>query len=162
LPRTLAIAFGLVGIDLAHAFEQFLRVGFIDFRGAGSFASTAAARGNGPVFLSLIWHTIINSQLPLLISHALTSQIICEVQVGQILTVFFDLRLEHAGITLGAMKAKEKKSAKVEVPFDPILFAVSVPSRSPTAKDVADAKEGLDDAVEPKDHATMQDMVKDL
>jgi len=60
------------------------------------------------------------------------------------------------------MKAKEKKSAKGAVPFDPILFAATVPSRQPTAKDRADAKERADDAVEPKDHDTMEDTVKDL
>ena len=60
------------------------------------------------------------------------------------------------------MKAKEKKSKKGQVPFDPILFAVTVPSRQPTAQDRADAKERTDDAVEPKNHKTMDDMVKDL
>ena len=60
------------------------------------------------------------------------------------------------------MKVKEKKSAKEQVPFDPILFAVSVPSRRPTEQDRADAKERADDAVEPKDHRTMEDAVKDL
>jgi len=60
------------------------------------------------------------------------------------------------------MKAKEKKSAKGQVPFDPILFAVTVPSRQPTAKDRADAKERADDAIEPKDHDTMEDTVKDI
>jgi hypothetical protein len=63
---------------------------------------------------------------------------------------------------LRVMKTKEKKSRKGQVPFDPILFAVTVPSRQPTAKDRADAKERADDAVEPKDHKTMEAMVKDL
>jgi hypothetical protein len=39
------------------------------------------------------------------------------------------------------------------VPFDPVLFAASVPSRKPTAKDKTDAKERADDAIEPKEHA---------
>ncbi len=58
------------------------------------------------------------------------------------------------------MKVKEKKSNKGQVPFDPILFAVTVPSRKPTPKDRADAKERADDAIEPEDHKTMDDMVK--
>ncbi|MGA2555380.1 MAG: hypothetical protein ABSG04_03815 [Verrucomicrobiota bacterium] len=53
------------------------------------------------------------------------------------------------------MKVKEKKSAKEQVPFDPILFGATVPSRQPTMKDRADAKERPDDAIEPEDHATM-------
>ena len=60
------------------------------------------------------------------------------------------------------MKAKRKKFAKGQVPFDPILFAVTVPSRQPTAKDRADAKERADDAIERKDYDTMEDTVKDL
>ena len=60
------------------------------------------------------------------------------------------------------MKVKEKKSEKEQVPFDPVLFAVTVPSRQPTMKDRADAKERADDAIEPKDHKTMDAVVKDL
>jgi len=63
---------------------------------------------------------------------------------------------------LRVMKTKEKNSAKGGVPFDPILFAVTVPSRHPTAKDRTDAKERADDAIEPNDHDTMEDTVKDL
>ena len=48
------------------------------------------------------------------------------------------------------MKLKEKKT-KAEVPFDPILFAASVPSRKPTSKDIEDCKERGDDAVEPQE-----------
>jgi len=55
-----------------------------------------------------------------------------------------------------------EKVAKAEVPFDPVLFAALVPSRPPTAKDRADAKERPDDAIEPKDYEKMDDMVKDL
>jgi hypothetical protein len=40
-----------------------------------------------------------------------------------------------------------------------VVFAATVPSRKPTPKDLADAKERPDDAIEPKDHATMGDMV---
>jgi hypothetical protein len=60
------------------------------------------------------------------------------------------------------MKAKEKKSAKGAVHFDPILFAVTVPSRQPTPKDRSDAKERPDDAIEPNDHDSMEGTVKDL
>jgi hypothetical protein len=49
-----------------------------------------------------------------------------------------------------------------ETPFDPVLFAASVPSRKPAAKDKADAKERADDAIEPKEHAKMEDIAKDL
>ena len=48
------------------------------------------------------------------------------------------------------MKVKEKKT-KTEVPFDPVLFAASMPSRKPTAKDIEDCKEREDDAVEPQE-----------
>ena len=60
------------------------------------------------------------------------------------------------------MKVKEKKSTKEQVPFDPILFAVTVPSRQPTLKDRADAKERPDDAIEPKDHDTMNATVEEF
>ena len=72
------------------------------------------------------------------------------------------LRSTPKGISLHVMKVKEKKAAKEHVPFDPILFAVTVPSRQPTMKDRADAKERPDDAIEPKDHPTLDAAVKDL
>jgi hypothetical protein len=59
------------------------------------------------------------------------------------------------------MKFKQKKQ-KIEFPFDPVLFAASVPSRKPTAKDVADVKEYKDDSIEPRDYESMKDMVDDL
>jgi hypothetical protein len=59
------------------------------------------------------------------------------------------------------MKIKEPH-VKTEVPFDPVLFAATVPSRKPTPKDIADSKEREDDAVEPQDYDSMEDMVKDL
>ena len=59
------------------------------------------------------------------------------------------------------MKAKTKKT-KAEVPFDPVLFAATVPGRKPTAKDLADAKERKDDQIEPQQYDSMEDMVKDL
>jgi cellobiose-specific phosphotransferase system component IIB len=76
--------------------------------------------------------------------------------------VLLRLRSKPKGISLRVMKVKEKKSAKDQVPFDPILFAVTVPSRQPTVKDRADAKERPDDAIEPKDYPTMDAAVKDL
>ncbi len=59
------------------------------------------------------------------------------------------------------MKIKEKKP-KAEMPFDPVLFAATVPGRKPTAKDLADAKEHKDEAVEPRQYDSMEDAVKDL
>ena len=59
------------------------------------------------------------------------------------------------------MKVKEK-TQRAEVPFDPVLFAATVPSRKPTAKDIADIKAHENDAIEPKDYESMDDMVKDL
>jgi hypothetical protein len=58
------------------------------------------------------------------------------------------------------MEVKEKTSRKKRVPLDPILFAVTVPSRQPSVKDRADAKERADDAVEPRDFKTMDATVK--
>ena len=37
------------------------------------------------------------------------------------------------------MKAKVKKN-DLEIPFDPVLFAATVPARKPTPKDLADVK----------------------
>ena len=59
------------------------------------------------------------------------------------------------------MKAKTK-TTKTEVPFDPILFAATVPGRKPSPKDLADAKKHPADRVEPDEYTTMEDMVKDL
>jgi hypothetical protein len=59
------------------------------------------------------------------------------------------------------VKVKEKKQ-RVEAPFDPVLFAASVPARQPTAKDIADTKAHKDDLIEPQDYESMDDMVKDL
>ena len=59
------------------------------------------------------------------------------------------------------MKVKEKKR-RAEVPFDPVLFAATVPSRKPTTKDIADTKEHKEDLIEPQDYESMDDMVKDL
>jgi hypothetical protein len=74
----------------------------------------------------------------------------------------FGLQLGSKRISVPLMKVKEKKSTKEQVPLDPILFAVTVPSRQPTAKDRADAKERADDAIDPKDFKTMDAAVKDL
>ena len=43
-----------------------------------------------------------------------------------------------------------------------MLFAATVPSRKPTAKDVADAKKHKDDLIEPQEYESMDDMSKDL
>ena len=59
------------------------------------------------------------------------------------------------------MKTKEKRQ-KAEIPFDPVLFAASVPSRKPTAKDIQDIAEHERDPIEPKDYEGMHEMVADL
>jgi len=59
------------------------------------------------------------------------------------------------------MKTKAKKK-NVEAPIDPVLFAATVPSRKPTSKDIADSKERPDDAIEPKEFETMDEMVEGL
>lgn len=59
------------------------------------------------------------------------------------------------------MKIKEKKQG-AEAPFDPVLFAATVPSRKPTAKDTADIKAHENDPIEPKEYDGMDEMVEDL
>jgi hypothetical protein len=59
------------------------------------------------------------------------------------------------------VKAKTKKVGP-KVPFDPVLFAASVPGRKPTPKDLIDSKEQKDDAIEPQQYDSMEDMLKDL
>ena len=59
------------------------------------------------------------------------------------------------------MNAKTKKT-KAEGPFDPVLFAATAPARKPTPKDLADTKEHKDDAVEPQQYDSMEDMLEDL
>ena len=59
------------------------------------------------------------------------------------------------------MKAKTKKT-KAETPFDPVLFAATVPRRKPTAKDLEDVKKHENDPIEPKEHEAMEDAVEDL
>ncbi len=59
------------------------------------------------------------------------------------------------------MNAKTKKT-NAEVPFDPVLFAATVPGRKPTAKDLADVKEHEADPIEPQQYDAMEDVVKDL
>ena len=59
------------------------------------------------------------------------------------------------------MKVKTPK-VKTDVPLEPVLLAATVPSRKPTAQDLADAKERSDDAIEPRDYESMDDAVRDL
>ena len=59
------------------------------------------------------------------------------------------------------IKPKCKKS-KERIPFDPILFAATVPSRKPTAKDVEDTKKHANDPIEPREYDSMEEMVEDL
>ena len=61
------------------------------------------------------------------------------------------------------MKASTKAKGETKnVPFDPILFAATVPARKPTGKDLKDVKEHENDPIEPKDHEAMDDAVADL
>jgi hypothetical protein len=65
-------------------------------------------------------------------------------------SVFLHSRSKLKGLSLRVMEIKEKKSAKEQVPFDPIRFAATVPSRQPTMKDRTDAKERPDDPLSRK------------
>ena len=59
------------------------------------------------------------------------------------------------------MKAKGKKT-RSEIPFDPVLFAATVPSRKPTPKDLEDIKKHANDLIEPKEYQGMDEMLDDL
>ena len=59
------------------------------------------------------------------------------------------------------MKVKVKKN-DVEFPFDPVLFAATVPARKPTSKDLADVEEHKDDPIEPEEFDSAQDMLQGL
>jgi hypothetical protein len=59
------------------------------------------------------------------------------------------------------MKAKVKKN-DVEVPFDGVLFAATVSGRKPTSKDLADVEEHKNDAIEPEEFGSAEDMVQGL
>lgn len=61
------------------------------------------------------------------------------------------------------MKASTKAKGETKnVPFDPILFAATVPARKPTGKDLKDVKVHENDPIEPEDHDAMDDTVADL
>jgi hypothetical protein len=75
LAGALAVTPGLVRIDLAHAFEQFLRTRLIDFGGAWPFTSTAAAWRDGSIFLSLVRHMTRYNIIPSAHLHAATSHV---------------------------------------------------------------------------------------
>jgi hypothetical protein len=59
------------------------------------------------------------------------------------------------------MKAKLKKS-EAEIPFDSVLFAATVPVRKPTAKDLADVEQHKNDAIEPEEFDSPEDLLKGL
>jgi hypothetical protein len=59
LASALPIAFSLVGIDFAHAFEKVLCVWFVHFWRAWSVAAAAMAGSYWPIFLSLVRHKFI-------------------------------------------------------------------------------------------------------
>ena len=52
------------------------------------------------------------------------------------------------------------KKQKTGVPFDPMLFAATVPSRKPTAKDIRDIAEHENDSVEPRDWLRVESVVR--
>jgi hypothetical protein len=58
------------------------------------------------------------------------------------------------------VKVKDRKQ-RAESPFDPVLFAASVPSRKPTAKDIADTKAHEGDLIEPKEYTDTDEMLDD-
>jgi hypothetical protein len=59
--------------------------------------------------------------------------------------------------TIAKPKGKQKK-----IPFDPVLFAATVRSRKPTAKDLKDIQRHAADTIEPKEYDGMDEMVADL
>ena len=61
LAGALAIAFGLVGIDLAHALEKIVNVGAVHLGGGGSTTGSGSIRATaaGASFLILIGHKLI-------------------------------------------------------------------------------------------------------
>ena len=54
------------------------------------------------------------------------------------------------------------KKNDVEVSFDPVLFAATVPARKPTPKDLADVEEHKNDPIEPEEFDSPDDMLQDL
>jgi hypothetical protein len=61
------------------------------------------------------------------------------------------------------MRATRKAKGEAKnLPFDPILFAATVPARKSTEKDLDDVKVHESDAIERKDHRAMDDAVADL
>ena len=55
-----------------------------------------------------------------------------------------------------SVKTKKKKT---EEPFDPVLFATTVPSRKPTAKDIADIEAHRDDVIEFEEYGLVDKIV---
>ena len=84
LASPLAIAFGLVGIDFAHPFEQFVGIRFIHLRGARG-VTTPASRGRGDRlrFLYSIWH-----MFTLCFNYLLSLHNLGKFELGQIFHAF--------------------------------------------------------------------------
>jgi len=68
------------------------------------------------------------------------------------------LRLSRPSARLCCSECQDEED-EGEVPFDPVLFAAAVPARKPTPKDLADTTEDKDDAIEPQQYDSMEDMV---
>ncbi|HEY3760598.1 MAG TPA: hypothetical protein VGN23_02520 [Verrucomicrobiae bacterium] len=58
------------------------------------------------------------------------------------------------------MKIKEPKAkVRERTNFDPVLFAATVPSRKPTAKDIQDTKAHEGDLIEPKEYEDTDELL---
>ncbi len=57
------------------------------------------------------------------------------------------------------VKTSKRGKHRVEVPFDAVLFAATVPSRKPTAKDLQDTKDHEKDPIEPKEYDDPEKML---
>ena len=57
------------------------------------------------------------------------------------------------------VKTNKRGKQPVEVPFDAVLFAATVPSRKPTAKDLQDTKDHENDPIEPKEYDDPKEML---
>jgi hypothetical protein len=68
------------------------------------------------------------------------------------------------GVAFDVVKSQVKASKRgkhpVEVPFDPVLFAATVPSRKPTTKDLEDTKAHENDPIEPREYDDPKEMLE--
>ncbi len=57
------------------------------------------------------------------------------------------------------VKSNKRGKQQVKVPFDAVLFAATVPSRKPTAKDLQDTKHHENDPIEPREYEDPEEML---